>query len=56
MEDKEPALDWATLREQLLAEGKVELVKAIDLLIHDSQTIEAAKLMRELHDYTQTRH
>ncbi|WP_417684752.1 YbfB/YjiJ family MFS transporter [Roseibium sp.] len=47
-DNKDKVESWPQLREQLLAEGKGELVEAIDTLIRDSRRVEAAEVLRQL--------
>ncbi|SHL61473.1 hypothetical protein [Roseibium suaedae] len=42
------ATDWESLRQELLAEGKADLVDALDQLIRESHSQEAARILKQI--------
>ena len=42
------ATDWESLRLELLAEGKADLVDALDQLIRESHSQEAARILKQI--------
>lgn len=47
-DEQHPAADWPTLRKELLAEGKADLVAALDTLIEDGRRVEAIRLLNQI--------
>ncbi|WP_213214452.1 hypothetical protein [Roseibium polysiphoniae] len=40
--------NWASLKEELVSEGKSELVEAIELLIQEGRRMDAAQILKHL--------
>ncbi|MEJ8473887.1 hypothetical protein [Roseibium algae] len=46
--EKQGEQDWPSLKKQLEAEGRTDLVKVLEDLIQEGQRIETAKVMAQL--------
>ncbi|WP_153769852.1 hypothetical protein [Labrenzia sp. CE80] len=47
-EKDQTASNWASLKEELVSEGKSELVEAIELLIQEGRRTDAAQILKHL--------
>lgn len=46
--ERPKATNWESLRQELLAEGKADLVDALDQLIRESHSQEAARILKQI--------
>ncbi|MBD8893959.1 hypothetical protein [Roseibium litorale] len=47
-EGEQKATNWESLRLELIAEGKADLVDALDQLIRESHSQEAARILKQI--------